>query len=302
VYNTWAPFRKDINEKLIMEVTDAAVACGVKEFVIDDGWQNNRGDWEVDRGKFPHGLKPVFDYIKSKGMKPGLWISLCAVSIDSKVYKEHPEWFIQYRDGNPMSVHSMWEYDVTVCMTSGWKDYIKQVILRQVKENGLEYVKLDLGIVTSAYMFDRSRSGCYARGHSHKDREELFLEIYRNTWQLFDELHTEAPDLFIDCTFETMGALQMIDLDMCKYAEGNWLFNFEEPVPRGSIRVRQMSWWRSGVIPATALVVGNQFMDDPNWELSFQSLLGSLPFMLGDPRKVGVEDWRKMRAWSAWID
>ncbi len=93
----------------------------------------------------------------------------------------------------------------------------------------------------------------------------------------------------------------MIDYDMCKHAEGNWLSNFEEKVPSGSLRVRQMGWWRSGVIPATALVIGNQTMDDPNWELSFQSLLGTLPILLGDPRDVSQETQEKMKMWSHWM-
>ncbi len=301
VYNTWNPFRTNINEILIKELADAAAACGIEEFIIDDGWQTNRGDWEIDTAKFPNGLKPVFDYIKSKGMKPGLWIALGMVDEHSKVYQEHPEWCVKDKDGNPTSLHDMSGGRFTTCMTTGWKDYIKNVILNLVKEHGLEYVKLDLAIVTSAYMFDRSISGCYATNHSHKDREESYLEIYRQTWKLFDELHAEAPQLFIDCTFETMGALQMIDYDMCKHAEGNWLSNFEEPAPRGSLRVRQMGWWRTGAIPATALVIGNQTMDDPNWESSMKSLMGTLPIMLGDPRKVRYEEMEKMKAWSLWM-
>lgn len=302
VYNTWNPFRKKIDEKLIMELADAAAECGIEEFVIDDGWQNNRGDWEIDYEKFPNGLKPVFDYIKSKGMKPGLWLGLANIAGDSEVFNQHPEWCVTDKNGNPTNVHTNERNMFTTCMTSGWKDYIKGVIVKLVKEHGLEYVKLDLAVVTSAYVFDRTKSGCYASNHSHKDREESMLEIYRNTWELFDELHAEAPELFIDCTFETMGTLQMIDFDMCKHAEGNWLSNFEGRVPHGSLRVRQMGWWRSGVIPATALVIGNQTMDDPNWELSFQSLLGSLPIMLGDPRKVKEQDKLKMNAWSVWMN
>ena len=37
VYNTWVPFGKDINEKLVMELAKAAADAGMKEFVIDDG-------------------------------------------------------------------------------------------------------------------------------------------------------------------------------------------------------------------------------------------------------------------------
>ena len=302
VYNTWNPFRKKINEKLILELTDAADACGADEFVVDDGWQNNRGDWKVDLNKFPNGLKPVFDHIKSKGMKPGLWFSLASVSKDSEAYKNHPEWSVRDTQGNPVNLHGSNPNEVTMCMSSGWKEYIKNVILRHVKENGLEYVKLDLAIVTSAYIFDRSRSGCHAENHDHKDREESLLEIYRHTWDLFDELHAAAPDLFIDCTFETMGTLQMVDFDMCKHAEGNWLSNFEENAPRGSYQIRHMGWWRSGIIPATALVIGNQTLDDPNWELSFMSLMGTLPIMMGDPRKTSTEDQQKMKACSLLID
>jgi alpha-galactosidase len=302
VYNTWNPFRKDINEQLIMELADAAAASGIREFIIDDGWQNNRGDWEIDRKKFPNGLKPVFDHIKSKGMKPGLWLTLGTVSRDSKIYQQHPEWVIRYKDGSPISVHGETRENFTTCMTTGWKDYIRKVILGLVNEHGLEYVKLDLAVVTGAYKFDHSKSGCYAQNHPHRDREESLLMIYRETWDLFDQLHREAPDLFIDCTFETMGTLQSIDYDMCKHAEGNWLSNFEEAPPQGSWRIRQMAWWRTPVIPATALVIGNQTMDDPAWELSFQSLAGTLPIMLGDPRKIADIDRDRMKEWSLWLD
>lgn len=301
VYNTWKPFRREVNEKLVKELADAAAACGVEEFIIDDGWQLGFGDWEIDYQKFTNGLKPVFDYIKSKGMKPGLWLSMGAVSTDSKVFKAHPEWFAKYRDGNFVNLHSTGSDRVTACFTTGWKDYIKGKILNLVKEHGLEYVKLDFAIVASAYRFDPEVTGCFAKNHPHKDRNESYLEIYRRAWQLFDELHESAPDLFIDCTFETMGRLQLIDYDMCKHAEGNWLSNFEGEAPWGSARVRQMSWWRSPAIPATAMVIGNQSLDDEEALYSFKSLAGSLPIMLGDPRKMSPEKQQRFKELAGWL-
>jgi len=125
--------------------------------------------------------------------------------------------------------------------------------------------------------------------------------MYRRTWSLFDDLHKEVPELFIDCTFETMGALQLIDLDMCKHAEGNWLSNFGEKAPLGSMRVRQMSWWRSPIIPSTAMVIGNQRFDDPDFELSLMSLAGSLPIVLGDPRLLTKEKRARMKNWANWL-
>ncbi len=97
----------------------------MKEFVIDDGWQDNTGDWGIDKKKFPNGLKPVFDYIKSLGMKPGLWISVGTASPDSKVYKEHPEWFVQDSSGKHTSL-IIESYDkFTACFGTGWYGYIK---------------------------------------------------------------------------------------------------------------------------------------------------------------------------------
>jgi alpha-galactosidase len=307
IYNTWEPFLHNIDEKLIFELADAASECGIEEFVIDDGWQDSYGDWGINKQKFPNGLKPVFDYIKSKGMRPGVWISLGAAESKSNVYMEHPEWAVRKTDGSPISLHAdfdkMYEWETySMCMTTGWSDYIKGVIMNLAKEHGLEYIKGDFAVVTGAYTTDKSRSGCHATNHStHKDRSESMLEMYRSTWQLFDDLHKEIPGLFIDCTFETMGALQLIDLDMCKHAEGNWLSNFGEKAPLGSMRVRQMSWWRSPVIPSTSMVIGNQRFDDPEFELSLMSLAGSLPIVLGDPRLLSKEQRARMKSWADWL-
>jgi alpha-galactosidase len=311
VYNTWIPFKLDINEKLIYELIDAAAECGAKEFVIDDGWNTNYGDWVIDSVKFPNGLKPVFDYIKAKGMKPGIWISVAAVQSNSRVYHEHPEWLVRKADGMPVNLQNDYdqmyadrEGDVktySMCMTSGWKDYIRDIIVKMVNEYGLEYIKADFATVTGAYTLNKTRSGCCAANHSHKDRNESFLEMYQATWQLFDELHKEAPNLFIDCTYETMGGLQLIDLDMCKHAEGNWLSNFHEHAPLGALRVRQIAWWRSPVIPAGTLVIGNQELNDPEFELSLKSLIGAFPIALGDPRKLTANQRANIKEWSDWM-
>jgi alpha-galactosidase len=302
VYNTWNPFRMDVSEGLVMELATEAAACGVEEFIIDAGWSTNFGDWEIDREKFPRGLKPVFDSIRTLGMKPGLWISMAGAAKESKVFREHPEWFIQDSSGRTINLHQPFEGMKTACMGTGWLDYIKSVILGLVREHGLEYAKLDFAIVTSAYRYDPEISGCHATGHPwHRDRLESHLALYRRAWKLFDELHQEAPGLFIDCTFETMGAMQLIDYDMCKHAEGNWLSNFEEPGALGALRVRHMAWWRSPAIPAGSMVIGNLAINDPEVELYLKSLAGVFPIMLGDPRKVPVEKMDRLMQWSGWL-
>ncbi|MCU0364016.1 MAG: alpha-galactosidase, partial [Bacteroidales bacterium] len=152
VYNTWYPFRTFLTDSLVRDVAKAAAECGIQEFIIDDGWQynagkrssdrgwgGNYGDWLVDRNKFPDDLAATFDYIRSLGMKPGLWLSIGSATTDSRVFREHPEWFVKNSDGKTGNLHlsSSGGDFATSCFGTGWTEYIKGVILRLVKDHGL---------------------------------------------------------------------------------------------------------------------------------------------------------------------
>jgi len=315
VYNTWNPFRTFVSDSLIREVAMAAAECGIKEFIIDDGWQvnsgaktsteawgNNYGDWNVDEKKFPGGLKPTFDYLESLGMKPGIWMSIGSATADAAVYQSNPEWFARDDLGNHANLHSNGDEFYSSCFGTDWVDYIEEVIVRMSHQYGLAYTKLDFAIVASAYVNDPLNSGCYATDHPyHRDHKESFIVIYERVLELFDRLHKECPGLFIDCTFETAGKLQLMDYAIANHADGNWLSNFEEPVPTGPLRIRQMAWWRSPALPASSLVIGNTPMDDPGFEFGLKSLIGTLPIVLGDPRKITPEGRARIKEWSDWM-
>ncbi|KPL14795.1 MAG: hypothetical protein AMS26_09410, partial [Bacteroides sp. SM23_62] len=203
----------------------------------------------------------------------------------------------------PSNLHSMHDTTMlTACMSTGWTSHIRDVILGLVREHGLAYTKLDFAVVTSAYVTDPAISGCYAADHEgHRDQPESFLANYRGLFGLFDELQEGAPDLFIDCTFETQGKLHLIDYAFLKHAEGNWLANMEAVTPHGALRVRHLAWERTPVIPAASCVIGNLRLDSPDLEFDFLSLVGTFPIMLGDVRETpaGKREW--LRTWSDWL-
>ena len=62
-----------------------------------------------------------------------------------------------------------------------------------------------------------------------------------------------------------------------------------------------MAWWRSPAVPASSLVIGNSAMDDPDFEFALKSLIGTLPIVLGDPRKIPEEDRAGIKDWSLWM-
>jgi alpha-galactosidase len=80
-WNSWNKFGCNVSDKLIREIADAVVTSGMKEsgyqYVnIDDCWQVSRaadGSIVVDPDRFPNGMKPLADYIHSKGLKFGLY-------------------------------------------------------------------------------------------------------------------------------------------------------------------------------------------------------------------------------------
>jgi len=80
-WNSWNKFGCNVSDKLIREIADAVVTTGMKDagyqFVnIDDCWQVSRaadGSIVVDAERFPNGMKPLADYVHSKGLKFGVY-------------------------------------------------------------------------------------------------------------------------------------------------------------------------------------------------------------------------------------
>ena len=107
---SWYVFWQGIREDQMTQNTDW-LAANLKQFgceyvQIDDGWQGvgqgdgvNR-DWYVtEKNKFPHGMKWLADYIRAKGLRPGIWLIPFATS-DEKTFRERPELFVRRPDGS----------------------------------------------------------------------------------------------------------------------------------------------------------------------------------------------------------
>lgn len=319
VYANWEPFASRSDERTCNELVDAVADCGGEEFLLDAIWYVNRhqakarstdfqhfcGDWIVDAKKFPSGLKPLFDHVRARGMRPGLWFALASTDFTSEVYLAHPEWHVKDARGKSTYLHtSMGESRaiITMCLGTDWYNYIRDTIVSAVKEHGLAYVKLDLTIAASAYIYRADHSGCYATNHpGHRDRAESFDVIYARCLQLFDELHAAAPDLYVDCTFETAGKLQLMDYGIARHADGNWLSNISGTRANGNLRMRSYAWGRTPALPASSLVIGNLRMDAPTHLVDYKSLMGAFPMMLGDPRKLSPSARAEFKRLADWV-
>ena len=88
------------SEKTLIPLIDKAAELGVEVFCLDDGWQETQGLWYPANEKFGEkGLQGIFDYIKAKGMKVGVWFEFETVPLQVGQMLGTDECFLYRNDG-----------------------------------------------------------------------------------------------------------------------------------------------------------------------------------------------------------
>lgn len=128
---------------------DAAAQMGCEYYVIDAGWYapgqwwDSVGQWQECRERFPGGIREVTDYIRSKGMVPGLWLELEVMGINCEKAGETPDDWFFVRHGKRVYDRSRYQLDFRNPQVIAHAD---EVIDRVVKEYGAGYIKMDYNI------------------------------------------------------------------------------------------------------------------------------------------------------------
>lgn len=174
-------------EKLI-PLIDAAAYVGAELFCIDDGWfiRNGEGtdfgDWIENDAIFGEGgFKSIIEYIKSKGMIPGIWLELETAFSYSAISKIAPD-AILTRCGLPIGE----ERQFLNFSCSKVVDYLYSRV-KHLYDLGIRYIKNDYNHSTGV--------GC--------DGEEgsFAAALYENNRKFFafiDKLTADMPDLTIE--------------------------------------------------------------------------------------------------------
>lgn len=81
-WNSWNTFTSTLDAELVKQIADVIVESGMRELGyhyinIDDFWQlkdrDANGNIQINKEKFPNGIKEVADYVHSKGLKLGIY-------------------------------------------------------------------------------------------------------------------------------------------------------------------------------------------------------------------------------------
>lgn len=133
-----------------LPLIDAAADAGCDYFCIDAGWYAEGnwwdwvGEWQENRRRFPNGLKEVTDYIRKKGMIPGVWLEIEVMGIRCPMVDEvcDDSWFFM-RHGKRVFDRSRYQLDFR---NEKVRNYADSVIDRLVREYGVGYIKMDYNI------------------------------------------------------------------------------------------------------------------------------------------------------------
>jgi len=106
-WNDWQYYR---NEKTQQDVLDSAeVISELKkqgyplDFVqVDGGFCMHLSEWSLPRPSFSDGIKALSGKIIDMGLKFGLWLAPYIQNLKTNVVKEHPEWLLLDKDGEPV--------------------------------------------------------------------------------------------------------------------------------------------------------------------------------------------------------
>ena len=103
--NTWYCFGPGVTAKNVQDnlaAFSARLTGGVRYIQIDDGYQPWMGDWLETGKSFGGDIKTVLASIRDRGFEPAIWVAPFVASPQSKLFREHPEWFIRDDDGKPL--------------------------------------------------------------------------------------------------------------------------------------------------------------------------------------------------------
>lgn len=179
VFNSWLYNFTRFSLETLCRQADLAAEMGLEYFVVDAGWfkpgaawYDTVGDWqETTEGGLLGHMKELSDYVRSKGMKFGLWMEPERAGKDSQIIQTHPEQFFPYRDNRFLDFSNPEAVDRIFAKTC-----------ELVERYGIEYFKFDF----NADLFYDPSHGGFLRWHlGHTDYLRRLREKY--------------PDIYLSC-------------------------------------------------------------------------------------------------------
>ena len=148
---SWYHYYEDIDHDSLAKnahvLEKSKSSIGFNLCLIDDGYMTKWGDWNsLKPGKFVKdgGMRVLSDAIRSKGMRPGVWLAPFACDKSSQLAKDHPDWIIRNDLGRYANSANCGKFFYGLDATNpAVRKHVYDTIRRAVDEWGFDVLKLD---------------------------------------------------------------------------------------------------------------------------------------------------------------
>ncbi len=294
-YNTWFAYGIDINEERMRAEADQAAALGVELFVLDAGWyaggtstsdfDSGLGIWKVDARRFPSGLRALGDYVRSRGMKFGIWME--PERVDTRLLSragmvsERALATTGGRYNAGMKNTSATAAQVCLADTAG-RQWVLDQVTRVIDEARPDYLKWD-----NNYWIN-----CDRAGHGHESTDGNFWHV-TGLYDVLAELRERYPDLIIE---NCAGGGRRLDFGMLRHTDVGWMDDTTAP----SAHVRHNLQGLGAVFPPAYLLsfvidhAAEPIHHATDMSLYFRSRMGGVLGLTLRGEEFGQEDVEQM--------
>lgn len=222
--NNWEATYFDFTEEKIVNLAKDTKELGIELLVLDDGWFGKRnddksslGDWYVNREKLPLGIDGLAKRVNEEGLKFGLWLEPEMISVDSDLYRAHPDWCIHVPNRVRCEARNQLILDLSreeVCA------YVKDAVNKILKEANISYVKWDM---------NRNMSQFGSAGLPADRQKEMPHRYMLGLYSILEDIISNNPDvLFEGCS----GGGGRFDPGMLYYMPQIWASDDTDAVER----------------------------------------------------------------------
>ena len=101
---SWYCFGPRVTAQQVLDNLDAIARNipGLKYIQIDDGYQPAMGDWLDTGPAFGGNVRGVLKSIRDRGFEPAIWVAPFIAEQESKLFQQHPGWFVKDDAGAPL--------------------------------------------------------------------------------------------------------------------------------------------------------------------------------------------------------
>jgi alpha-galactosidase len=242
VWCSWYSLFSGIDEPKLNKIFKELSDLPFDVLQVDDGWQVDIGDWYAN-SKFPLGMKTLAEKIKSTGRRAGLWLAPLIATRSSKLFREHPDWFLHGEDGGFVSAGFNWgerlyALDTTRPDVASWL----VALMKQVRAWGFDYLKLD-------FLYGGALKG---KRFKNMPREAAYRECLQTLREAMG-----ADAFFLTCGTPILPAIGACDAirigpDVAhyweRYRDAYLLYNPTIPGTRNAIRTALNRLWLKSLL------------------------------------------------------